>query len=325
MQRLLSLVLLVSAGSLQLFGSMDSELLGMVPDNAKVIAGVDLTSAKNSDLGRYFLNHKGQENHGLDEFVASTGFDPRRDLQYFLFESSGGGSNNSQDSWSMLAHGTFDPERLRALAAQKGGTVQNVQGVPVLIQDKKSSQTTAICFPDTGLAIMGDFATVQDILVNRATPGVLDPALKREVDAIAASNDVWFASLLNGGFLRNHLSGPLNQPPQAAQALQSIVESSGGIRFGAMVDLTLNAVARSPQDANSLADVIRFLAGMAQMQGQKDAKASTLANALANLNLSTNGPNVHITLTVPEKALEQLAADQSDKVAVANAHHHPAQ
>ena len=91
------------------------------------------------------------------------------------------------------------------------------------------------------------------------------------------------------------------------QALQSILESSGGIKFGATVDLTFDALTRSPQDATSLADVVRFLASMMQMQRQKDPRAAILANAFDNMNLTATADRLHLSMSIPEQSIEQLA------------------
>jgi hypothetical protein len=71
--------------------------------------------------------------------------------------------------------------------------------------------------------------------------------------------------------------------------------------------LTFDAVTRSAQDANALADVVRFMASMLQTRAQNDARAAVLASAVQQMQLQSTGPNVHLALSVPEKALEGLA------------------
>ncbi|HMJ62783.1 MAG TPA: hypothetical protein VK493_13515, partial [Bryobacteraceae bacterium] len=77
--------------------------------------------------------------------------------------------------------------------------------------------------------------------------------------------------------------------------------------FGQVIEASFQATTRSAQDANALADVVRFLASMVQMQSQEDARAAILAPALNSMALSTAGNTVHFSVSIPEKSLEQLA------------------
>lgn len=293
-------------GSVSLFASVDRDLLAMVPADARIVTSIDVLQARSSDFGQYLLNKSQNDNKDFADFVQQTGFDPRRDLQNLIFESSGPGAAGAQSRFAILARGNFDSDRIIAMAKTKGATVQTYQGVELLLPNG-DRQTTAVAFPDPGIAIMADLATVHRILANRAVPSTLDPALQQKIDQVG-NNDAWFVSLAGGSFLSHHVDREKNgPPPQATQALQSILSSSGGVRFGNTVDLTVDATARSPQDATSLEDVIRFFTSMLQMQRQKDPRAAILASALDNMNLTTQGSSVHLAISVPEKSMEQLA------------------
>lgn len=162
----------------------------------------------------------------------------------------------------------------------------------------------AFAFLDTGVAVMADVPTLEQIIANRAAPAALNPDLERKIEAVGADNDAWFVSLGAGGVLAHHM---LEEAGPQAQAFQSVTQSSGGIRFGQMIQASFEAVTRSAQDANALSDVIRFLASMVQMRQQDDPRAAILAPALNSMALSTAGNTVHFSLVVPEKSLEQLA------------------
>lgn len=306
MRRFLLIPSLCIAASASIFASVDSGLLALVPPNAKIVTFVDADQARNSQFGQYLLKRTQSGDQNFEQFTQQTGFDPRRDLQAFMFESSGPASDGSHGHWALLARGTFDPDRIQTMAKGKGATVQTYQGVNILVN--QTGQQTAFAFPDLGLAVMGDLATVQQVLANRANPMPLDPTLNREIQKISADNDAWFASTLGGSFLNNQIKGETKQAPaQAMQALQSILESSGGIRFGSTVDLTFDALTRSPQDATSVADVVRFVASMIQMQRQKDPRAAILANAFDNMNLTATADRLHLSMSIPEQSMEQLA------------------
>jgi hypothetical protein len=302
----LTLWLLV-VGSTSLFASVDNGLLSMVPGDARIVTSIDVLQARSSDFGQYLLSKSQNENPDFADFVQQTGFDPRRDLQTLIFESTGP-SGGAQSRFAILARGNFDPDRIMNAAKAKGATVQSYRGVELLVpHENRDGHTTALAFPDVGVAIMADLNTMHQILANRATPSVLDPALQQKIDQVG-SNDAWFVSLTGGNFLRHNVAPEKNAPPaQAMQALQSILASSGGVRFGSTVDLTIDATARSPQDATSLEDVVRFFASMLQMQRQKDPRAAILASALDNMTLAVHDSNLLLTVSIPEKSMEQLA------------------
>lgn len=307
MRRYLSIPPLLVLGSISLFASVDRGLLSMAPPDAKVVSSIDVLQARSSDFGQYLLSRSQHDNRDFADFVEQTGFDPRRDLQSLIFESSGPRTGD-QSRFAILARGNFDPNRIIEAAKAKGGTIQTYQGIELLLPNgTRDRQVTAVAFPDVGVAIMADLTTMHQILANRSNPSALDPELRKRVDQVG-NNDAWFVSLNDGSFLRDNLTGEKTGPQaQARQALQSVVAASSGVRFGNTVDLTIDATARSPQDATSLEDVVRFLASMLQMQRQKDPRTAILAGALDSMTLAVHGNNLLLSISIPEKSMEQLA------------------
>jgi hypothetical protein len=306
MRQIAFLSAFILAGAISAFASVDSGLLALVPAGAKIIGSVDVTRARNSDFGQYLLNKAQTEDVHFQEMIDQTGFDPRRDLQSILFETTGPTTTgNPSTSFAILARGNFDPNRIKTLITSKdGATVVNYSGVDMIVHAKEQSQQTAIAFPEVGVAVMADLTTLKQIIDNRATATVLNADLQSKINNVGGSNDAWFVSLLGGGFLADH-AGP--QGASQAKVLQGVVQSSGGVKLGSMVDTSFDAVTRSPQDAASLSDVIRFLASMVQMQRQNDPRAGILASALDGMTLQNSGSAVHFAVSLPEKSLEQLA------------------
>ncbi len=302
--------LLALAVSVPAFATVDSGLLALAPSGAKIISGVDVSRAKSSPFGQYMLNNISSENPDFQQMMQETGFDPRRDLQDFLFVGTGPGAARADSRFAVLVRGNFDQVRIKNALMAKGATVQAYQGVPVLLDASHYSGSnhgqTAFAFPDVDIAAMGDLATVQQIIANRANPSALDPALQQLVSSAGADHDAWFASSVAGSFLADHLSREAGQRVRP-EALQSVSQSSGGISFGDVVQLSFDAVTRSAKDATSLADVVRFFTSMVQMQRQNDPRASIVASSFDNMTLRTDANNVHISMSIPEGSLEQLS------------------
>jgi hypothetical protein len=312
MRRFLLISSLIAAGATASFASVDSGLLALVPAGARIVSGIDFTRSRGSEFGQYLLNRSQSEDAHFQEMIQETGFDPRRDLQSVVFESAGPVEGSKQSSFAILARGTFDEERIKATAKSKGAVIQVFQGVELMVS-KSPSEQTAIAFPGDGVAVMADLATLQQMVTNRATPTVLDPALQSKIDAVGSQNDAWFVSLTGGGFLARHIrqetgqDGEKQPMQQQAHALEAVTQSSGGIRLGAVNEITFDAITRSPQDATSLSDVVRFVASMVQMQRDSDTRAGIVASSLDGMQLQTTGNAIHLTISMPEKSLEQLA------------------
>jgi hypothetical protein len=301
-------VTLLAAASVSSYAYVDSGLLSLVPAGAKIIAEVDAAKARDSQLGQFLISRSGTDRH-FQDVIDQTGFDPRRDLQNILIASQGPPAPGAAPAgFVVLARGSFNQDRIKAAAVGKGAKVEPFGGLELVLTEAHRGQQSAFTFLDSDVAVMGDIATIKQIVTNRNQATAIDPTLAQQIQSVGWANDAWFVSLVPGSFFGNH--APANNQPSVqaqARALQSVVQSSGGVRFGDMVDLTLEAVTRSPQDATSLSDVVRFLSSMVQMQRETNPGAGLLASALDGMVLSTSGSTVHVALSVPEQGLEQLA------------------
>ena len=304
MRHVFSCFFLTLAASFPGLAAIDTGLLALVPKDARLISSIDINQARNSQFGQYVLSKINNEDQSFKDMVDQTGFDPRRDLHDFVFATPGPSAAGATSSFALLVRGTFDESRIRAAARHNGSTIKNFAGIDLFLGPHNPDN--AFVFLNSGVAVMGDVATVEQILSNTAVGTGLDPALQTLVATVGANNDAWFASIMPGSYLANHVKQETNQPA-AGQALNAIVQSTGGIRFGDSVRLSFDAVARSAKDAQSLADVIRFLGSMVQLGREKAAGADILASAIDQMTLETNGNNLHVTLSLPEKSLEQLA------------------
>lgn len=291
--------------SVPVFATVDTGLLALVPSGAKIVTGVDVARAEASPFGQYMLNKINTENQDFQHMMQETGFDPRRDVQDFLCFSAGATGEHANSRFALLVRGNFDQARITKALTAKGATAQTYQGAHMLV-DKSNHGGTAFAFPDVDIAVVGDVETVRQVLSNRSNPTTLDPAFQQLVSNAGENHDAWFASSGPGSFLADHLKREAGQRVQP-EALSSISQSSGGISFGNVVQLSFDAVTRSPKDATSLADVVRFLTSMVQMQRQSDPRAGIVASSFDKMSLTTTGSNVHIAMSIPENSLEQLA------------------
>jgi hypothetical protein len=309
MMRRLALFALVSATFLAVAANAtDSALVSMLSPQTRVVAGLNGAAIKTSPFGQYLLSHSAKAD--LSNFVTSTGFDPRANLQEVLFGSDGS-ANNAQSV--LLVKGTFVPDKVLAFAAKKGASSSSYRGVNVAqfapFQDKHGKQHGArwLAFLSSTRAAFGTPASVQlaiDNYVNKTAP---DAALASRIAAASSKFDAWYVSTVPGSEVAlsipqssNELSG------EAATALQSVLSESAGVKFGAGATIQGQATTASDQEALSLADRIRYMVSVAQTQASQKQKP-TAASLIQQVTVTTQGANVNWNLQVPESRLETVA------------------
>src|ERR1019366_5600175 len=86
----------------------------------------------------------------------------------------------------------------------------------------------------------------------------------------------------------------------------AINQASGGLRFGDTVTISAEAVTRSEKDAQALVDVVKFFAGLVQLNKQNNPAAGQVATLPDSLQASASGNTTTISLAIPEQQLEQL-------------------
>lgn len=291
----------------------DSTLLNLVMPGAKVVSGVHVEKTKASAFGKYVLARMQSDDQNLNNFAAMTGFDPRRDLSEVVMAST---SSGDESSYLVVGRGTFDRARIVGLARNAGQPVSTYHGVD-LIQHKDPEKINAVAFLDGGIAVMGDLESVQAAIDRRQSGAVASRALLDRVSRASAGNDAWFFTVGNPGqFLHGKLSDPNLNGALQGDMLQNVQEAAGGLRFGDLdVKLTAEVVARTEKDAAALADVVRFFAGMVQLNRDRGPGASQAATLLDSMQLSAQDNVMKLSLAIPEDQLENFFTQRPHKVA----------
>jgi len=291
-----------------LLPAADQQLVVMLMPDAKVVAGINVEQAKNSPFGQFLLLRIPNEDHGLSHLTAATGFDPRRDLSEILMGTIG----QPGEKGLVLAKGNFDAQRILAAARTAGHTVESYKGVE-LLTGKEDSIVHAVAFLDNSIAVAGDADNVKAAIDRRNSSRSIDPALAARIDQLSASEDAWSVSMVPLAALTNQnvpdtkLNGMLN-----SDIVKTIQQTSGGIKFGAIIQLSAEAVTRSAQDATALADVVRFLANMVQMNTPQAGQAAVTA-LVQSLNVKADGNTVKVGLAIPEDQFEKVMRSSEHK------------
>ncbi len=297
MHKLLGLMLAAALAA----PAADSGLLSLAMPDARVVAGINVAGVRNSPFGQFLLDRmSAREEEGLRRFVSDTGFDPRRDLNEVVFASPGGRGETRK---LVLARGLFDPARLIGLATAHGAKVSNYGGVDIV---GGGGHGMVFAFLDSSTAVAGDIDSVRGAIDRRAGGPGLSPEITTRIDTLSAAQEAWFVSRipmaeLTGQLPQNAAGGALK-----GDVLKAVEGASGGVKFANTVNVCAEVIARTPQDATALADVVRFLAGLAQMQRKPGAEQ--FRPVLNSLDVKAIGNLVTIGLVIPEKLIESSIA-----------------
>lgn len=287
------------------FAAADPALLQMalMPD-AQVVAGLQVAQAKNSLFGQYVLSHLSVNNRELEHFTSETGFDPRQDVSEIVIASK---SNALETHWLIAAHGAFNIAKITAAAQANGGASTTFHGVKLITHaEKTQQQVTAFGFLDANTALAGDLASVKAAIDRKQNNTAADSALTTKAQLVSTANDFWFVSLAPLSNLSSAIPDSSVTTAMNGNLLAGINQASGGVRFGDTVTISAEAVTRSEKDAQALVDVVKFFAGLVQLNRQNNPSAGQVATLLDSLQTSSSGNTTLISLSLPEQQVEQL-------------------
>jgi len=323
--RYTALALILGSFAAGTLPAADPQLMNMVMPDAKVVAGINVISARNSPFGTFLLRQTTSNHAEMQKFIEATGFNPQTDLDEILIATPGTPdapataidavtptpaptSPRPNMTGLILARGNFNIDKIAALAKSDGK--QNIQKYrdATLISDPKDGKATVMAFVSSNIVVAGDLASVKAALDRRTIPTPLDPQLTSKVSSLSSSQDAWavsiipFSSLGGGAGVDPTIQGAFN-----GDIFKKITSTSGGIKFGPQILLSTEMVAADEKNATALGDVVRFLAGMAAMNsGPSKGAPSGVVALLQSLNVTSEGNVVNLTISIPEEQLEGI-------------------
>jgi hypothetical protein len=289
----------------------DARLVNMVMPDVKVLAGVNVTSASTSPLGR-FLIAKLTSTGDLQKFAAATGFNPLQDVYEVLAASS---ADPAGPSGLIMATGKFPVDKFVSLIGSTSGPgtpqISSYGGTTLITFTGPNANMAhgVAFFANSSIAVAGDIASVKAAIDRSTAANSLDPSLALKVNSLS-SQDEWLISTAPvASLLPANASGAAQGPvAQVLPLIKSIQSFDGGVKFGDNVVVSGEAVTNDPKNALALSAVAKLgltlLGSVAS--GQKDPRLTDLVALLQNMQLTTNGPALELTLSIPETQIENL-------------------
>ncbi len=284
--------------------AVDSALLNLVMPDARVITGIQVSQTLASPFGQYVLSQMQPGDQNFQDFLTATGFDPRHDLQQIVAAT---GDPAVTQNALVLGRGTFALSQINTAATAHGAIVAQYRGVNIYTAPNQDSHGS-VAFPDQTTAMIGDIAAVQAGIDRYLAHATFSGALASQAQTVSVANQAWFATT---SALSDFLSGKMGNANlgnvNSSNLLQSVLQATGGISFTPSgITITSDAVTASPQNAQSLVDVLKFIVGMIQSNAN-NTNISSIAN---NATFTVNGSTAHISVPIAEQTAEQLFMPQ---------------
>ena len=280
----------------------DPQLMNLVMPDAKVLAGVNVGQAKGTQFGQYVLNQLQSHDAQMQQLVALTGFDPRRDVSELLVASDGvAGSRKGL----ALARGNFDIAKITA-AATVAGVVTEVYNGFTILEDPKNKEA-GIVFLDQTRVAAGDIASVKGAIDRLKTPQPLPAGVTVKVNQWSLSQDAWGITTVPPDSMVPAGQGTQNPMFNAGKSVQA---AAGGVKFGELVVFSGEAQCDTAQNAKTFGDMVQLLINMAQMQANLDPTAAAL---IKSVSVTTNGNLMNIQASLPQEVLQQLLQQSHNK------------
>jgi hypothetical protein len=285
--------------------AVDPALLALAPPDTKAFVGIQVDQAQSSSLGQYLLSHMDSDS-GLDKFATLTGFDPRHDLSQVLIATNG--KQGPLGSAVIFGRGSFQPNKLSAAATLGGATRTTYSGIDLLTSKDANQTMQTLAFLDPTTVLVGDTASVRSAIDRYRTGTSFNGALAQRAGEVSGQYQAWFVASSVDELANNFGAGGGGLP---ANAMQSILTAAGGLKLTAdAVTVALEAVTRTDKDAQSLVDVVKFLASMVQTNRGTDANSQRAATLVDTASITSNGPTMRVSMAIPEKDVEQMLATQ---------------
>jgi hypothetical protein len=145
--------------------------------------------------------------------------------------------------------------------------------------------------------------SVRGVIDRGQGPG-LSAELTAKVNALSGAQDAWFVSVVPLSELAGRLPDSAAGGALKGDALKSIQQASGGVKFDQVINVSAELIALTAQDATSLADAVRLLASLATLQHKPQDQA--LQAVLNTLTVKAEANAVRVGLAIPEALLESL-------------------
>jgi hypothetical protein len=271
----------------------DEATLKLLPPETEAVAFIDVAGLLNAPLAQEALAGKDLAlNRDLGEFMAATGFDPRRDLEKVTVAKIG------PQQMLAIAHANFDQFKVEQFIKDKSRdrlSSHAYRGRTIYTQ-----RDNAFSFIDN-MVIAGNAPAVEKAIDQLSLPGSmpLRSDLMEQIKTIEAGNQVWAV----GKFSMQDLPRGIRGPAPALEMMKSLQGGTYQMRVDQDVHARGIADFGDAEAAKNLSDMARGFIAIAKLQV---AKEPDLLHILDGVQVSNSGTSVVVNIDQRGDLLKKL-------------------
>lgn len=312
--------------------TLDRSLLALLPPNATTLVGVDLERLKGTTLYRHIEedSRKGPGGSHFDDFMAATGFDPRRDVQELLVASwMDPGLKENDQQFVAVARGQFNTSAIgREIRKENKVRAENYRGFEVFLPEEGSKRAPkdaarnrqkqgvagtpheqgAFAFLDDRTALAGTRPALFAALDRKASGGpslLSNSGLLSRAQAISATNQVWAVSEKPGNVVSRAF--PKNDSIEGsnfARIFASMQNSTFALDLMNGLDLKAVGLCKTAEDAKTLGDAARGFVAIGRLAASQ--KEPELMSVLDGIRVEERNNELNVFVQMDQRTLEKL-------------------
>jgi hypothetical protein len=278
------------------------EAVAYLPADCQAVFGMNVQKFIASPIyARFQERHGDQVGRDLSEFIAKTGVDPRRDINYIVAGARSIGGSDGKGV--VIAAGQFNAAAITTFINSKGTPIKvEYKNATVLMvpEDNGNKVEKGIAFLRDGEIALGDLESLKAVLDVRDTPALglesntkLWPLL-RDLDP---EEMFWFAgepgSVLSKAPTNNPIGGSLSK-------VQNVV---GSLNLTDAVTGKIVANIADEESAKKLTDVVNGLVALGQLAG---ADNPDIAELLKGISVTQNKTQIRLAINFSVELLDKL-------------------
>jgi hypothetical protein len=291
--------------------AVDARLLSMLPGNAEAVGGVNMRGVMSSGLVKEFMKSPQGSSSDIQGMLALTGIDLQNDIHELVFAGfspapAKAGAKPGETIGVGFITGRFDAARIGGAILSKGGKQTPYKGYQLFtVEGPTNKSGDVMAFLDNSTMVAGNLAQVKKVLDK--APGGLAPDLLARVNSVSSRYDLWMVSAVSPAKIAGGLSsdGPAGDAAgaMAGDFFKKVESTQGGIKLGSTINIGLEVISTSPEDATALMSVLGFFRSMVASAPPKEGQQGppqAFVNMLNAIQMRTDAKTLTISMDVPE-------------------------
>ena len=292
-------IAIVLISGLALFSNFTAKVSGQglqpvfydLPADSHFVFGMNVQAFLASPVYAQFAQQHAQEiTAHLSEFIAATGVDPQRDIQYVV------GAARQKESGVVIASGTLDSAKITSFAQSKGAAAQAFHGVTILTPPETHGLQKGVALISNNEIAAGDLDSVQAVILAHQSGG---NGANQNLAALLGKVDSRAMVSFAGDPTGMSIPATTSQIP----ALSAVQSFYGNLSIDTSLKGQVTVIAKDETTAGQLAKFAQGLVAMASLANKPD-----LAQLVNGLTITQNGTELNVTLNIPVSALEKVHA-----------------